>query len=283
VWYTYRDFGVRDALRLIVSEHGEAALSDPRLMTILLGDCLQEYPADQALLAAAAQEDLPGKLREHLADGTDLDAATAAVAAGFGQSTGHPENACAWVVTQLAVALGLREPPAPETPQQFHADPAPAHVERRAEFRLRLPAARALLAAWDVLAEIGWRVEGTAVSGTGPGWRDEGFALVNPPAAYTHYIRVQRSEVREFADHLESISGSLQQPGLGGRSVGIEVRVASTRGSRDTTTIKAVVEVVHFGSNEQQDELIADQALGDFITRMSKPSRLAIRWRRQGA
>jgi hypothetical protein len=49
--------GVRDALRLIVSEHGESALSDPRLMTILLGDCLQGHPADQALLAAAAQED----------------------------------------------------------------------------------------------------------------------------------------------------------------------------------------------------------------------------------
>ena len=268
MWYTYRDFGVRDALRLIVSEHGEAALSDPRLMTILLGDCLQEYPADQALLAAAM----------------DLDAATAAVAAGFGQSTGHPEDACAWVVTQLAVALGLRAPPAPETPQLVHADPAPAHVERRAEFRLRLPAAKALLAAWDGLAEIGWRVEGTAVSGAGPGWRDEGFALSNPPPGYTHYIRVQRSEVREFADHLESINGSLQRPGSGGRSVGIEVRVASTRGFRDTTTITAVVEVVHFGSKEPQDELIADQALGDFITRMSKPSLLAIRWpRRQGA
>ncbi len=264
---------VRDALQAIVTRFGERALSNAQVMSNLLEDLLPDSPEEKELLGAAAQDGLAGALRELLARGMDLGTASKLTARAFGQARSHPPDACAWVVGELAVALGLRPDPSPApAPPIVNADPV-ARVERSTEIRLRLSAIQALSVAWRALDKMGWRVTGNAVL---PG---------------DHHIEVtKRSALREFADHLDALHGSRPRswlpadPAVGwprfDPAADIMVRVTSTPGPRDTT-VSAVVTVSHIGWKTPEDQQFAEQAIRDFTDGLRKTSRTPARWRRR--
>lgn len=56
---------------------------------------------------AAAQADLAGTLRGYAAQGVDASTATRLTAGSFASNTSHTPEACSWVVTELAMALGM--------------------------------------------------------------------------------------------------------------------------------------------------------------------------------
>ncbi len=105
---------VRAALRAIVSDpaHGPDALSSPRVIASLLSDLLPDAPRESGLLAAAVQRDVAGMLREHVAHGLNADVAVSLAASSFASSTAFTPEACQWVATELAMALGLVRSPA---------------------------------------------------------------------------------------------------------------------------------------------------------------------------
>src|SRR5262245_45031657 len=103
-----RDGAVRTALRSIVGDpqHGAAALSHPAAMSNLLKDLLPDSPRESALLVAAAQHDLAGLMRDHLAQGLDLRTASRLAAKALAERMPFTDEACEWVASELAVALG---------------------------------------------------------------------------------------------------------------------------------------------------------------------------------
>jgi hypothetical protein len=112
---------VRDALRQIIFEHGPAALSRPAQLANLLKDLLPGEPAVTRMLAAAAEERVAWQLREHVSAG--LDGATAArlAASSFASRNRYDSGTCAWLIGELATALGLigdtgNTPTVPATP-----------------------------------------------------------------------------------------------------------------------------------------------------------------------
>jgi hypothetical protein len=99
----------RRALQGIVadSHYGVAALSQPGVISNLLKDLLPDEPRESSLLVAAAQADLAGNLRGYLAQGMDMGTAVRLTASRFVATTPHSQEAGAWVVNELALAIGL--------------------------------------------------------------------------------------------------------------------------------------------------------------------------------
>jgi FHA domain-containing protein len=95
------------ALRAIVSEHGSQLLSRPRELANLLADLLPDAPRIARLLVIAAQDQVAGELCEHTSAGMDVSTAATMVASSFAGATMLAPEACAWVVREFALALGL--------------------------------------------------------------------------------------------------------------------------------------------------------------------------------
>src|SRR5579871_1699379 len=103
------DGTARRALRSIAADPqlGAAVLSQPQIMTNLLKDLLPDSPRESAVLVAAAQCGVPETLQGHLADGLDLGTASRLTASSFGRRMPFTKDACSWVVSELAIALGV--------------------------------------------------------------------------------------------------------------------------------------------------------------------------------
>ena len=99
---------VRQALASIVRDPqlGTAVLADPHVMANLLKDLLPDLPRESALLVAAAQCDLTGVLTGHLDQGLDLRTSSRLASGWFAERMPFADDACAWVVGELAIALG---------------------------------------------------------------------------------------------------------------------------------------------------------------------------------
>lgn len=118
----------RRALQGIAADphYGAAALSQPAVMSNLLKDFLPDEPREASLLVAAAQADLAGALRGYVAQGLDAATAVNLTANSFVNNTSHTQEACAWVVGELALALGIDPAAAPQAtapPPQAAAPP----------------------------------------------------------------------------------------------------------------------------------------------------------------
>jgi len=98
---------VRSALAEIVAEHGPEALSRPALMTSLLADLLPEAPGFARLMVAAAHDRVAEELRGHVAQGMDAATAARLATSSFAATTLHTSEVCGWVVSEVAIALGL--------------------------------------------------------------------------------------------------------------------------------------------------------------------------------
>jgi hypothetical protein len=97
----------RLALRTIVTEHGPEMLSRPGTLANLLADLLPDSPRIARILVAAAQDHIADELREHTSEGMDAVTASRLAATTFADATMFPADACAWVVGEFALALGL--------------------------------------------------------------------------------------------------------------------------------------------------------------------------------
>src|SRR6266571_2510708 len=102
------DGDVRKALRSITGDPqlGTPVLADPHVMANLLKDLLPDLPRESALLVAAAQCDLAGILTGHLAQGLDLGTSSRLAAGWFAGRMPFTDDACGWVVSEIAIALG---------------------------------------------------------------------------------------------------------------------------------------------------------------------------------
>src|SRR5215472_337054 len=78
---------VRAALRVIVSEYGPEALSQPAMMSSLLADLLPDTPRIARLLAAAAQDHVPEVMHGHVSHGMDFVTAARLAASSFASAT----------------------------------------------------------------------------------------------------------------------------------------------------------------------------------------------------
>src|SRR6266704_2230022 len=99
----------RAALNAIVTdpEHGVEALSSPRTMSNLLKDLLPDAPREKNLLVAAAEAGLADTLREHVSQGMDSSTAIRLTASSFSQRSPLTPDACSWVTSEIAMALGI--------------------------------------------------------------------------------------------------------------------------------------------------------------------------------
>jgi len=98
---------IRTALRELVDEHGSELLSNPGRMSNLIKDLLPDDQQLARILVIAAEQDVASKLAEHVAQGMDAATAIRLVATSFAGSTMFAEQACLWVVSELAIAMGL--------------------------------------------------------------------------------------------------------------------------------------------------------------------------------
>jgi hypothetical protein len=85
-------------------------------MSNLLKDLLPDEPREAGLLVAAAQSDLAGMLRGYAGQGIDPGTAIRLTSGSFVANTSHTPDACTWVVTELATALGMQAGPATAPP-----------------------------------------------------------------------------------------------------------------------------------------------------------------------
>ena len=97
-------------------EHGVDALSSPRTMSNLLKDLLPDAPREKSLLIAAAEAGLADTLREHVSQGMDTSTAIRLTASTFSVSTPLSPEACNWVTSEIAMALGISSPAQPGAP-----------------------------------------------------------------------------------------------------------------------------------------------------------------------
>ncbi|MGI9008188.1 MAG: DUF4190 domain-containing protein [Streptosporangiaceae bacterium] len=105
----------RAALTAIVTdpEHGVSALSSPRTMSNLLKDLLPDAPREKNLLVAAAEAGLANTLREHVDQGMDSGTAIRLTASSFSERSPLSPDACTWVTSEIAKAMGMSEGAAP--------------------------------------------------------------------------------------------------------------------------------------------------------------------------
>lgn len=123
----------RSALTAIVSdpEYGAAALSNPRTMSNLLKDLLPDAPREKTVLVAAAEAGLADTLRDHAAQGLDSATAVRLTASQFSANTSFTPEACNWVASEFALALGISEPapgPANSPPGAVQPPPGPGYA-----------------------------------------------------------------------------------------------------------------------------------------------------------
>lgn len=97
----------RLALRTIVAEHGPQVLSRPGMLSNLLADLMPDAPRIARILVAAAHDHIADELREYISAGMDPATASRLAATMFADATMLPPQACAWVVGEFALALGL--------------------------------------------------------------------------------------------------------------------------------------------------------------------------------
>src|SRR5215467_2977845 len=102
----------RAALNAIVTdpEHGVQVLSSPRTMSNLLKDLLPDAPREKTLLVAAAEAGLADTLREHVSHGMDPSTAIRLTASSFSASSPMTPEACSWVTSEIAAAMGISGP-----------------------------------------------------------------------------------------------------------------------------------------------------------------------------
>ena len=102
----------RAALNAIVTdpEHGAQVLSSPKTMSNLLKDLLPDAPREKNLLVAAAEAGLADALREHVSQGMDPSTAIRLTASSFSASTPLTPEACSWVTSEIAAAMGISSP-----------------------------------------------------------------------------------------------------------------------------------------------------------------------------
>ncbi len=104
---------VREALRAIVAEHGQEALSNARLMQGLMGDLLPNAPREAQVLLSAAEQALAGTIHDHVAHGMDSGTAVRLAATSFAARTMFAPEVCRWVAGELATAVGIEVEPEP--------------------------------------------------------------------------------------------------------------------------------------------------------------------------
>ena len=97
----------RAALRTIVAEYGPEALSRPTTMSNLLKDLLPDAPRVARMLVAAAEDHIADALRDYVSQGMDAATAARLTASLFAGATMFSPQACAWVVGEMAIAIGL--------------------------------------------------------------------------------------------------------------------------------------------------------------------------------
>src|SRR5258707_12953146 len=125
----------RAALNAIITdpEHGVAALSSAQTMSNLLKDLLPDAPREKSILVAAAEAGLADTLRQHVGQGMDPNTAIRLTASSFSSTTPFTPEACAWVTSEIATALGLSHGgggPVGGTPPRF--GPGPPRMPTRA-------------------------------------------------------------------------------------------------------------------------------------------------------
>lgn len=98
---------VEAALREIVAAYGQEALSEPMMMSNLLKDLLPEAPGIARMLVTAAEDHIADQLAGHVSQGLDAPTAVRLTASSFAGSTMFAPEACAWVVSEFAITLGL--------------------------------------------------------------------------------------------------------------------------------------------------------------------------------
>jgi hypothetical protein len=121
----------RAALAVVVQKKGVAALSDRDLLSGMLGDLMPDSPPRElSALAAAAEADVSGRLRERQAQDISAGTAVAQAAGLLEERTGLSPEACRWATRLMAEAVGLRlvdqPPPAPRPePEPTVTTPTP--------------------------------------------------------------------------------------------------------------------------------------------------------------
>ncbi|MDR2984774.1 MAG: hypothetical protein LBV34_08030 [Nocardiopsaceae bacterium] len=95
------------ALREIVAEYGRDALSNPAAMSNLVKDLLPDDQQIARILVVAAEQRIPEALLDHVSQGMDVSTAVRLAASSFAESTLFAQQACSFVVSELAIALGL--------------------------------------------------------------------------------------------------------------------------------------------------------------------------------
>jgi len=99
--------------------NGRDVLSIPQIMSNLLQDLLPDAPRETGLLVAAASAGLPAALRDHVSHGMAIETAIGLTASSLAARTAFTQDACAWVATELAIALDLASADLPTTMPQF--------------------------------------------------------------------------------------------------------------------------------------------------------------------
>jgi hypothetical protein len=123
----------RAALRAIVAEpeHGAEALSSPQTLANLLQDLLPDAPRETGLLIAAANAGIPATLRGHIAQGLDVQTAINLAVASLESLTAFTPEACDWVTSEMAIALGLGDAndlAGPNEPRHVGTETNPAPI-----------------------------------------------------------------------------------------------------------------------------------------------------------
>src|SRR6202042_3336191 len=70
-------------------------------------DLLPDSPRESALLGAAAQVGLADELKRDLSEGLDLGTAARLTAGWFARQLPFTRDGCTWVVSEIAIALGV--------------------------------------------------------------------------------------------------------------------------------------------------------------------------------
>jgi len=133
---------VRAALHEIVADPrlGMPTLCSESQLASVLEDYLPDAPRERAVLVMAAKAGLAQLLHEYVMQGIDALVAVNLTSASFEESSPLDPDACRWVVTELALALGLmsaglqvpgsrvvmRQPTVVVPPEELEPPPAPA-------------------------------------------------------------------------------------------------------------------------------------------------------------
>src|SRR6185437_10058475 len=133
----------RAALRMIVAERGPQVLSQPAAMANLLKDLLPDDPRLVRMFVAAADDQIADVLNEHVSQGMDSATAARLAASIFKDMSMFPPELCAWVVGEIAIALGLLATAAgPPTIVSAPESESPAPDQAVQGWRLHAPTTR---------------------------------------------------------------------------------------------------------------------------------------------